>query len=620
MKLTSNHTLFIGLALLSFLYILLRAIQVPLSHDEVATFYYYAQPFEYNFFDGAQGDANNHILNSILSALSFKCFGFSNLSLRLPNVISFLLYIFYVYKIGGKLHQKWTKWGWYITMLLAVNFIQFFGMARGYGISMGFLLASTYYILNLHTSTNIRDIIGAQVFLCLALFANLSLMNVVLIYYGFIFFHTLRFFHQYIVNWKKIVALVFVSCLSIIVLLFSVKTSFFLKENGLLYYGTLDGFWEVTVKSILFVLFERNGFYIQSLLLLALLLFLFVYVLRFSEVGIQSFVEPSFFFFWVLIGSIAAVYFLAYKMQVNFPEDRVGIYFYPLLVGAFVFGVDTISRVNLRKYLSWLLLLIPISSFCGLINFNRISYIPYQSTPNHFFEMVNKEPWEEYPPTIGGYKLTSLTYAEDIYKANSKANLVQLWTMDIYHNEQHDLALRQHPGMYHDFLIAEKDEIRDILPLYDSVNYHILSRQYLYKRKHKPQLNLIEEKNEISTNGDFNNEFFDLLHLQNFKEYSSKGIFVGADIEISSAAKPFRASLVCDLYDKSNNKQISYYTIPLDWLKYKWDGNQHLIKSLYLTNLPIDGAIELKLYIWNMKQQSFQIKKGKVELFNIVKE
>ena len=71
----TRNELLIGIGLFTFLYtyLIIRCIYVPVLHDELATFFYYIQPDNY-MPPKAHWDANNHILNSMLSNWSYHLF------------------------------------------------------------------------------------------------------------------------------------------------------------------------------------------------------------------------------------------------------------------------------------------------------------------------------------------------------------------------------------------------------------------------------------------------------------------------------------------------------------------------------------------------------------------
>ena len=92
------------------IYLWVRGIFVPLSHDEVATYFHYIHAGTLNPYDGAPWDANNHLLNSYLSYFCDRIFGNSEISLRLPSLLIAPIYFYYHFKIGEKLKHNLLRW------------------------------------------------------------------------------------------------------------------------------------------------------------------------------------------------------------------------------------------------------------------------------------------------------------------------------------------------------------------------------------------------------------------------------------------------------------------------------------------------------------------------------
>lgn len=87
------HASYLLIVLILFIYVILRAINISFSHDESLTF---------TIFEGNRKwlkTANNHWLNTILAYISSRIFGYSELSLRLPNIISFPIFSYYCFKL-----------------------------------------------------------------------------------------------------------------------------------------------------------------------------------------------------------------------------------------------------------------------------------------------------------------------------------------------------------------------------------------------------------------------------------------------------------------------------------------------------------------------------------------
>ena len=121
----------------TFVFILLRAALVPITHDEAATFLHYIQRGEF-FPYFAHWDANNHPLNSFLSIITYRCLGSELVWLRLPNALSFILFAYYAYKLLKELNSRLTFTFGYVAILTAWMPFEFFAQCRGYGLSLAF--------------------------------------------------------------------------------------------------------------------------------------------------------------------------------------------------------------------------------------------------------------------------------------------------------------------------------------------------------------------------------------------------------------------------------------------------------------------------------------------------
>ena len=100
-----ERLVFILLFIFLLVYLILRATLIPMVHDETMTFFHYvhSQRFIPYFSDW---DANNHILNSFLSCISDLIFGSTPLALRLPNVLSFIVFTYFIVLISDELKNK----------------------------------------------------------------------------------------------------------------------------------------------------------------------------------------------------------------------------------------------------------------------------------------------------------------------------------------------------------------------------------------------------------------------------------------------------------------------------------------------------------------------------------
>jgi len=169
---------YLGL-LFAFSYVLIRGFTVGITHDEALT---------YKIIQGDEilkGTANHHWLNTQLSSLSAHLFGAKEFALRLPNMLSFAVFWFFLFRISKSfLKSPFTQ----LTLLLLLCgnpfILDFFSLCRGYGLSIAFVTASMFYlfrIVDLKSDSKPIHYYLAAIFSILALSANLNTLNYFLI-------------------------------------------------------------------------------------------------------------------------------------------------------------------------------------------------------------------------------------------------------------------------------------------------------------------------------------------------------------------------------------------------------------------------------------------------------
>ncbi|MCB9190727.1 MAG: hypothetical protein H6602_03610 [Flavobacteriales bacterium] len=172
--------------LLVFVYVVLRAIYVPTFHDEAATFFHYIVSENFLPFQ-AHWDANNHILNSALGFLCYKVLGPQQWWIRLPNVLSFLVYGYFAIRITQDLKNGLIRWGVLIAVLTAAFLLEFFSLARGYAMSIAFLMGVIHHGAQYLKSYQLKNQLALWFWMWLAVAASLTLMNSYLIVLGLVF-------------------------------------------------------------------------------------------------------------------------------------------------------------------------------------------------------------------------------------------------------------------------------------------------------------------------------------------------------------------------------------------------------------------------------------------------
>jgi len=139
--------LLLAISLILLLFMVRRAAEAAFTFDEAATYLNYisASPMAvFNF-----NSANNHIVNTILTKLTWTVGGSSEFVLRLPNLLSFAVYLLFSFLILDRfVKNKIIAVCGYLLLSLNPYVLDFFSLCRGYGLSLAFLMASLFFFFS----------------------------------------------------------------------------------------------------------------------------------------------------------------------------------------------------------------------------------------------------------------------------------------------------------------------------------------------------------------------------------------------------------------------------------------------------------------------------------------
>lgn len=179
-----------------FIYVLMKANYSSFTHDESFTYLHYPHDSFLEILSFSKWYTNNHILNSLLMKYSELLFGSSEFALRLPNLLALLIYLIYGYSI---FRDKNPVLRIEIFLILSSNvlLLDLFGLARGYGLSIGFMLMSLYHFMAYIDSKKRKDLL---LFHLAALLASLSNFTLLIFYASALTVYNL----QYIINTRVV--------------------------------------------------------------------------------------------------------------------------------------------------------------------------------------------------------------------------------------------------------------------------------------------------------------------------------------------------------------------------------------------------------------------------------
>jgi hypothetical protein len=359
-----------------FLFVFTKSCVSSFTHDESFSYLNYCHEGFMEIISYSNWYPNNHVLNSLLMKYSAKLFGPSEWALRLPNVLLLAVYMFYSFRLFRKTDPLLTV-AMFTLMCTNPLLVDLFGLARGYGLSCGFMVMSLYHFMAYLREQKTADLALYHLGALLASLSNFTLLTfylATLITYNLVAFmhfrciqdQRFRFFRS---NRVHIIPLT----LAGIVL--------FEPVRRVLSYNTYDfggqtGFYQDTATHLIYNIFHR--IHLPSALMLILqavfsglvISSLFIIIYRAVRRDRKFFEEHlglilgSFVFLLVCI----MIILLHVIFGSDYPIARFSIFLFPLFVVQMGFLVRFLISVRYKKVI---LAVVSVTALASLVGFWR---------------------------------------------------------------------------------------------------------------------------------------------------------------------------------------------------------------------------------------------------------
>lgn len=579
------------LFLFVFVYLILRVVYNETLHDEIASYMFFCYYGDY-IGNNIVWDANNHLLNSFLGHFLFELFGDNISVLRIPNLLAYVGFFFATYQLT-KRFKRLSLRVLSITALNSIPFIiEYFGYLRGYGLSLAFFMWALVYFLKYTNEFSLRHLIFTYLFLLLSVSANLTFVNSSLLIIGMaVIFPFLgsekRERGRIIREW--LVHLLFILCLQPFIY-FGLQ----LKAAGALYYGTLDGLWEVTGKSLSrYVLFvDADWLKYVFAICFSLLIGIAIHILKKNK-RVDWSMEAYLVYAGLFFGNIIGTVILAKLFDVNYPEDRTGMY---LIILFLLLCFHAFDQYRIGKYLQWSLIFFPISFIVNL-SIHTSVFTPDDRMNLAFFERVRDKIQPDESIMIYPIMNWNWPYLESHYDDKKSVALFY----------DHNTTLT-------DWLITKTTTFNnpEILKLYDTIDMYLPSTYIAYKRKEKLDRVILKSINAESI--EHSGEFF------NIAVFSTDSL-LGKNIQITTKGhlktketKDKLHLIVTVSNNDGSNSRYLYYTFATTY-------QSKLIDDDYLHHFVMDTIHEeekeIKVYLWNEDLDWFKLSQIKTDLFEL---
>lgn len=376
-----------------------RATTFPFTHDESVSFAIFSWQPVY------EKTANNHLLNTFLMRQFSYLFGNSELALRLPTLLAQALYLGCGIALSMRLQNVWMQVSSFAMLNLNPFLLDFFFLARGYGLALGFLMLSLLlYARALHEKKKPIFVLFAYLSTAagaLAVLANFSFLNFYLPLLAactllLVTDESLRnFTTQHILS---TLGMLIVNCAY---LGFVALKTFDLQQRGELYFGGHDGFISDTLASLVhsslyFASYPQistgqiSGFVI-GIFFISLVYGIFLWFRKANQ---------PLFLFYLFILTISIVLPLVQHQALGtlFPIERAALYYLPLFALTFTAALDLAVQQLGRDLLRALVLLVPIAVAVLLswhlyhtLNIDTTYTWNYDAHDKEVIELINRD-------------------------------------------------------------------------------------------------------------------------------------------------------------------------------------------------------------------------------------
>jgi uncharacterized membrane protein len=336
-----------------FAYIVTRALTLSLTYDEAwtckevlkASYYGIISYKEYMI-------ANNHVLNSIWVKACLRVFDFSVFPLRLLSIIGGLLYIVYVYFITNFFSNSYIKIFAFVLLCFQPFILDYFSLARGYGLALSFLVISVYLLLKKTNKINANYISLSTVFITVAALLNFSFvyacLAIVSVNVGLKLWLNSKTKPIYLVHY--IIRLVpEILCLLLVVLYIYPIGKVLSKESFLL--ASDAGFVRGTLASLLYgitygTIHGLGGIVIKLIFIITMCLVMPAVLAGRKADKLSDNYYRLLIVITLLLIVICVIYGQYYINKTKYPIERGAIYLLPLLFLIIIFSVDLLINNN----------------------------------------------------------------------------------------------------------------------------------------------------------------------------------------------------------------------------------------------------------------------------------
>lgn len=367
---SSKQLLFVGgLFLLLLVYLVLRTINVPLADDEAITVLEYARMDLVDIFTNNNSflTANNHLLHTLLVKFITSFASHSEFLIRLPNLFGFTLFFWSIVAL------LYGKRYWQLALIIIVlnpYLLEFFSLARGYGLGIGLMFASCVWLMKSAKVYKARTLYLSFLLALLAALANFTLL------YSFLAISVLLILLNFYFNRKNLLPALNIAVSSLVSALYTVWMLQQINRYGDLIHGGRTNFVVDTLSSIV-ITYVQSNFPLLTAIGATSLLIMIVAIIASLALGLwdrdTKWVVNNGLVPIVLLINVVAINAHFYIFGIPLYLDRTASFLLPLIIVSFVMCFEHSLR-SVGRIIMIALIILQLVNFANLASVSR-SYV-----------------------------------------------------------------------------------------------------------------------------------------------------------------------------------------------------------------------------------------------------
>ncbi len=324
---------------------IIRVWKVTITHDEALTYEWYVTHTIHDIISSVIPSANNHVLNSVLAKLSLQIFGDHLFFLRLPSLLAHIGYMMCSILISRRLFKDaWWVLGCFMLLQLNPFMFEFWGLARGYALSMAFMMGAVYCLLRFLEKPGMGWLVSLYLCLFFGVFANFVLLNVLIAVSCIIFIFWLS--HR---KTMGATGLLVAAILCGAAILLSVYEPIrILVEKQQLYFGGDTGFIHDTMNTLIvesMYLSPGTDVSLVSVMLICIVLLSGVYC-WYIAIRERNFLQTGLVLWLLLAVPAISVVLQHHVLDSKYLVERTALFFYPLFILSLLYTLAGTGKIK----------------------------------------------------------------------------------------------------------------------------------------------------------------------------------------------------------------------------------------------------------------------------------